>query len=111
MQDFGSANDRAAAGPFRYEGDALTLRLHVQPGAARTGWAGLHGEDALKLRLSAPAVEGRANRACLDYLAEQAGVPRRSVTLLRGEHAREKTVRIAPLSEAQFQALRRQWRF
>jgi len=111
MKGSGSANARAAAGPFRYEGDTLTLHLHVQPGAARTGWAGLHGPGALKLRLSAPALEGRANRACLDYLAESAGVPRRSVTLLRGEHAREKIVRIAPLSEAQFLALKRQWRF
>ena len=71
----------------------VDLSVHVQPGAKRTGFAGRHG-DALKFRLAAPPVDGRANEALLAFLAEAFGVPRRQVTLLRGEKSRDKVVRI-----------------
>lgn len=71
----------------------MTLDLQVQPGAARDEWVGPHG-DRLKVRISAPAVDGRANRHLIDYLAETFAVPRSRVTLLRGETGRAKTVRI-----------------
>jgi uncharacterized protein (TIGR00251 family) len=75
----------------------LVLRIHVQPGAKKTEAAGRHG-DALKLRLAAPPVEGKANLALIEFLADAFGVPRRQVTLLSGEKSREKRVRIeAPL--------------
>ena len=72
---------------------ALSLTLHVQPGAKRTEVAGIHGE-ALKIRLAAPPVEGKANAELLRYLAEAFGVPQRAVRLVRGETSRQKTVRI-----------------
>ena len=72
----------------------LQLTLHVQPGASRTEVAGTHG-DALKMRLAAPPVDGKANAELLRFLAEVFGVPRRNVTLLRGESSRAKVVRIA----------------
>jgi len=72
----------------------LQLTLHVQPGAARTEVAGTHG-DALKVRLAAPPVDGKANAELLRFLAEVFGVPRRNVTLVRGETSRAKVVRIA----------------
>jgi uncharacterized protein (TIGR00251 family) len=77
----------------REEGDALVLALHVQPGAKRTEVAGVHG-DALKIRLAAPPVDGRANAELIRFLAEVFGVPLRNVTLLRGETSRVKHVRI-----------------
>ena len=73
--------------------DALLLTLHVQPGAKRTEVAGLHG-DALKVRLAAPPVDGRANAELLRYLAATFGVPLRQVALLCGETSRRKVVRI-----------------
>lgn len=69
------------------------LTLHVQPGAARTAIAGQHG-DALKIRLAAPAVEGRANAALLRFLAESFGVPQRQVVLVHGATSRRKVVRV-----------------
>ncbi len=72
---------------------ALVLTLHVQPGAKRTEVAGVHG-DALKVRLAAPPVDGKANAALLRYLSDAFGVPQRAVTLVRGETSRQKTVRV-----------------
>lgn len=110
MKGSGSANvDAAPPSPYRYADGVLTLLLHVQPGAARSGWAGRHGPSALKLRLAAPAVEGRANAACVAFLAKAAGVPRSAVRIVRGERARDKRVEIGPLTEHQFRELQRQW--
>ena len=69
----------------------LTLTLHIQPGAKKTEVAGLHG-DALKVRLAAPPVDGRANAALLTFLAEKFEVPARCVTLKHGESSRKKVV-------------------
>lgn len=78
---------------YRRNGDVLTLTLHVQPGAKRTEVAGLHGE-ALKIRLAAPPVEGRANEALLKFIAESFGVPLRQVELKQGGQSRHKVVAI-----------------
>jgi hypothetical protein len=85
-----------ADSPFagRWEGQDLVLPVQVQPRAGRDGFAGLH-RGAIKVRLTAPPLEGRANAALLAFLAEAFGVPRRQVTLLQGETARTKRVRIA----------------
>ena len=70
------------------------LTIHAQPGAKHTEIAGVHG-DALKIRLAAPAVEGKANDELLRFLAQAFRVPRRNVALIRGEAGRRKTLRIA----------------
>ena len=82
------------AGWYRRSGDVITLTLHVQPGAKRSGIAGLHGE-ALKLRLAAPPVEGRANEALLKCIAELFGVPLRQVELRQGGQSRHKVVAVS----------------
>lgn len=78
---------------YRRQGDVLTLTLHIQPGAKRTNIAGLHGE-ALKIRLAAPPIEGRANEALLKFIAEFFGVPLRQVELKQGGQSRHKVVAI-----------------
>lgn len=75
------------------KGDCLTLTLHVQPGAKHTAVAGLHGE-ALKIRLAAPPIEGRANEALLRFIAGIFEVPLRNVTLKQGEQSRHKRVEV-----------------
>jgi uncharacterized protein (TIGR00251 family) len=74
-------------------GRRLTLTLHIQPGAKRTEAAGLHG-DALKIRLAATPVEGKANAALLQFLAGIFGVPLRQVTLKQGVKSRRKVVEV-----------------
>ena len=71
--------------------------MHVQPGARRTSVAGLHG-DALKVRLAAPPVEGKANEALVNFLAGRFAVPKRNVVIVSGEHSREKRVEIVGAS-------------
>jgi hypothetical protein len=102
-------NEGAAQAPFRFDAGVLTIQVQVQPGAARTGWAGRHGESALRLRLAAPAVDGKANDACIRFLAASAEVPRAQVTILMGQLARRKVVRIQGVAPARFQWLQTQW--
>lgn len=79
---------------YRNEDGAITLTLHVQPGAKRSEVAGLHGE-ALKIRLAAPPIDGRANAALLRFIADVMDVPLRNVVLKQGEQSRHKTVRVS----------------
>lgn len=72
---------------------ALIFTVHAQPGARKSEVAGLHG-DALKVRIAAPPVAGKANAELVRYFAELFAVPLRRVTLLRGASARNKTVRV-----------------
>ncbi|TMG81929.1 MAG: YggU family protein [Betaproteobacteria bacterium] len=72
---------------------SIVLEIHAQPGAKRSEVAGVH-VDAVRIRIAAPAIEGKANAALLAFLAEIFGVPRKNVTLIRGAHGRRKTVRI-----------------
>jgi uncharacterized protein (TIGR00251 family) len=65
----------------------------VQPGAKRTEIAGIHGE-ALKIRLAAPPVEGKANAALRAFIAERLDVRIADVELVRGETSRSKTLRV-----------------
>ena len=76
-----------------------TLELKTIPNAPRNeivGWLG----TALKVKVHAPAVEGKANDELIDFLAEKLGVHRRSVTLLRGDKSRQKVVQIDGLDAA-----------
>lgn len=72
---------------------AVTLNLHIQPGARKTEFAGLHGE-ALKLRLAAPPVDGKANACLLEFLARSLELPKRQLELVSGQTSRSKRVRV-----------------
>lgn len=79
---------------YRRTDDVITLTLHVQPGAKRSEIAGLHG-DALKIRLAAPPIEGRANKALLKFIAGIFAVPPRNVELHQGSQSRHKVVAVS----------------
>ena len=82
---------------LRPYGVGWMLTLHVQPGAARTEAVGLHGE-ALKVRLAAPPVDGRANACLLAWLADRLGVAKSLVELHSGTASRRKTVVVTGLT-------------
>ena len=81
------------AGWYHRSGGVITLTLHVQPGAKHSGIVGLHG-DALKIKLAAPPIEGRANEALLKFLADVFAVPLRNVELLHGGQSRHKVISV-----------------
>ena len=71
----------------------MILELHVQPGASRSEFAGKHGER-IKVRLAARAVDGKANEALIEFLAEHYNVPKRNVRIESGLKSRQKRVLI-----------------
>ena len=81
----------------------VRIRLRVQPRATRTEVVGGHG-DALRVRLTAPPVDGAANEALVRFLAERLGVARSTVRLVAGETARTKVVSVEGLSAPEAQA-------
>jgi hypothetical protein len=83
----------AEPGWYRWQDDSVILTLRVQPRAKRDEVAGTYG-DALKVRITAPPVEGAANAHLVAWLAELFDVPRAHVSLESGETGRNKRVRI-----------------
>ncbi len=79
---------------YRRSDETITLTLHVQPGAKRSEVSGLHG-DALKIKLAAPPIEGRANEALQKYIAMLFAVPLRQVELKQGAQSRHKVVAVS----------------
>lgn len=71
-----------------------TLTLHIQPGAKKTEIAGLHG-DALKIRLAAPPVDGKANAALIAFVAQRLEVAKSAVILKSGQTSRRKVLEVA----------------
>lgn len=72
----------------------LQVTVHVQPGAKTTACAGVHG-DALKIRLHAPPVDGKANQALIAWLAKTLDCPQSAIELIRGQTSRRKTLSIS----------------
>jgi uncharacterized protein (TIGR00251 family) len=75
----------------------VVLKVKIQPLARRNGIVGQVG-DALKIALTAPAVEGRANDACIDFLAELLKQPRSSITIIVGQKSRNKAIQITGIT-------------
>ena len=78
---------------FHWDGEDLILACHLQPKASGDGFAGLHG-DSLKIRLTAPPIDGKANAQLLIFLGKAFGVAKSCVVLESGELSRHKRLRI-----------------
>ena len=83
--------------------DGIAFQVKVHPRAKRDAITGALG-DALKLSLTAPPVEGRANEACVEFFARLLKVPRSSITIASGQSSRLKVIRIAGITAADFRA-------
>ena len=75
-----------------------TIRVYVIPNAKVDKVVGEYGR-AIKIKLQAPAIEGKANAALRRFLAEKLSIPQRAIVLERGERSRDKVIRIEGLSE------------
>lgn len=85
--------------PIRDTPHGATFSVKVHPRARKNAIAGEVG-DALKLALTAPPVEGKANEACIRFFSEFFEVPRSSVTIAAGETSRQKVIRVSGISAA-----------
>ncbi|MBS1801151.1 MAG: YggU family protein [Acidobacteria bacterium] len=83
--------------------DGCTLSVRVHPGAKRNAVTGLHA-GAVKIALTAPPVDGKANEALIAFVAEQLRLPRSKVALVAGATSRSKTLRITGKSAAEVHA-------
>lgn len=84
-------------GWLRQDGDGVLVFVHLQPGARRTAACGEHG-GRLKIAVTAPPLDGRANDALAAWVAAQLGLPRRQVALVAGQRSRDKTLRASGVS-------------
>jgi uncharacterized protein len=81
--------------------DGVVLRVHVQPGAGREAIVGTHG-NALKVKVVAPPVSGRANEALLNLLARELGVERAALEITAGANATIKRVKFSGVDAGEF---------
>jgi uncharacterized protein (TIGR00251 family) len=83
--------------PIRESSGGVTFAVKVHPRATKNAITGELG-NALKLSLTSPPVEGRANAACIEFFANLLKVPRSSVTIASGQTSRNKVIRVLGLS-------------
>jgi uncharacterized protein len=85
---------------FREHGSDVSFPVRVHPRAKKNAITGEVG-DALKVALTAPPVEGKANEACIEFFAKLLNLPRSSVTIASGQSSRNKVIRISGLTAQQ----------
>jgi uncharacterized protein (TIGR00251 family) len=88
-----SVRDRAAMFTVHESDAGVTFAIKVHPRAKKNAITGEFG-DALKVSLTTPPVEGRANEACIEFFAKLLKVPRSSVTIASGQSSRNKVIRV-----------------
>ena len=89
---------------FDADRNVLCITLHVQPNARTTEFAGRHGES-LKVRIAAPALEGRANTVLIEFLRKKLHIPATRVSIARGTRGRSKTIEIFDPGETALRAI------
>jgi uncharacterized protein (TIGR00251 family) len=85
------------------KGEAVSFRVRVSPRASRDAVTGVH-DGALKVSLTAPPVEGAANKALVSLLSRKLGIPKNAVTITAGDRSKTKTVKVEGISEGEARA-------
>jgi hypothetical protein len=83
--------------PLQESGSGIAFAVKVHPRAKKNAITGELG-DALKVSLTTPPIEGRANEACIEFFAKLLKVPRSSITIASGQTSRNKVIRVAGIS-------------
>ena len=82
-------------------GDPITIDVLVKPRSSRGGIEGVQ-EGKLKVRISAPPVDGKANEQLTEIISDALGVPKSGIEIIRGRTSRQKTLRVAGLSRESY---------
>ena len=78
---------------LKKEGNAMTFKVRVQPRSSNNGVVGLYG-DALKIKLTAPPVDGKANATCLKFFSDLFNIPKSAIQIVSGKTGRDKKIRL-----------------
>jgi uncharacterized protein (TIGR00251 family) len=76
----------------------ITLKVYLQPRSSKNEIAGAY-RDGIKIRVTAPPSEGKANKALIKFLAKELQIPESNIEILKGYHSREKILRISEIME------------
>ena len=79
--------------------NSCVIQVRVLPNAKHEGWAGMWNNTHYKIALRAPAVDGKANDALIQFLSKETGLPKRSFTILTGATNRCKNIQIDGLTQ------------
>ena len=85
---------------IKEDGQAVVLSVYIQPRASANQVVGLQGE-ALKIKLTAPPVEGAANKALVEFMAQYLGLAKSRIQVAKGDRSRQKQLRIEGISMKQ----------
>jgi uncharacterized protein (TIGR00251 family) len=83
---------------YEIKNEKVSLRIKAQPAASKNEFCGIYGEDAIKIRIKAPAVEGAANKELTKFLSKRFKVPKSEVVFKSGQNSKIKIVEF-PLTE------------
>jgi uncharacterized protein (TIGR00251 family) len=90
--------------PVKETERGLIFQIRVLPRSSRCGTAGIQG-DALKIKITSPPVEGKANEECVRFLADLLGIRKSQVAIIAGHKSRQKTVAVSGIRRADLEAL------
>ena len=83
---------------YNIEGEKVSIRIKAQPAASKNEFCGIYGEDAIKIRIKAPAVEGAANKELIKFLAKSFKVSKSDILFKTGQNSKIKIVEF-PLTQ------------
>ncbi|MBN1662895.1 MAG: YggU family protein [Deltaproteobacteria bacterium] len=90
--------------PFKETKDGVVFHVRVLPRSSRCEVAGIR-DDALKLKITAPPVEGQANEECIRFLADRLGVSKSRVHITGGHKSKKKTICVAGITGKDIEAI------
>jgi uncharacterized protein len=90
--------------PIRETAEGVTFQIQVLPRSSKCGVAGIQG-DYLKIKITAPPLEGRANEECVRFLAAALGIKKPQVSILKGLKSRKKTIAVTGLKKKDLEAI------
>ena len=85
--------------PYKKTKNGITIEIKVEPRASKKGIAGVMDNNILKVKLSAPPVEGAANEELIKIIAEATGIKKSSIRIIRGLSSKNKVIEISGVSE------------
>lgn len=86
---------------FKIMGKDIVIKVKIAPGSSRNRIDGVHN-NALKIAITAPPVEGKANKKCIDYLAKYFDVAKSKIEIISGKNSKNKLIKIYDFSQEEF---------